>query len=394
MPACPSSRVLSAATALSAVLALPSAAVAAPDFAIASPDKVDVSLLRRGPDTVPIEIHNTGDAAVTLSVLPTVLVDASTGHRQPLGASRLGTCAAGSICDFTVTLPRPAYAGAYSGALTLSADGALRRSVPVVLRTRGPNFVPWGWDEPLLPVGLFWLVTIVGFLLSSAVDAWFAGGGRRRVQARLLVERSAARLADVQVFLAAWPNAADTATSLARVRAALNDAEHLRATAEERAVDLIETDAQTLALRANQAAALRLALEAAAQRFSGAALAPIVAALDAVDPGRHADVVTYRKALEAAMVPTLEGREAGASAMTLPAMPLIQRLAARSRLMDALYSGVVCLTVGLVAYLMFFDRAFSFGTARDYINLFLWTLGLTQTGSQILARTKSSQTAK
>lgn len=56
------------------------------------------------------------------------------------------------------------------------------------------------------------------------------------------------------------------------------------------------------------------------------------------------------------------------------------------------YRLTVWLVVSAVAYLTFYDRAFAFGTARDYISLFLWTLGLTQTGTQILARGKSSYT--
>jgi hypothetical protein len=54
--------------------------------------------------------------------------------------------------------------------------------------------------------------------------------------------------------------------------------------------------------------------------------------------------------------------------------------------MGLLYQGVVWVTVFFTAYQAYFAHNLAFGTLSDYFVVFLWSIGLTQTGSQILAR--------
>ena len=63
----------------------------------------------------------------------------------------------------------------------------------------------------------------------------------------------------------------------------------------------------------------------------------------------------------------------------------------KMRVMEWLQRGVVWVAVFGTAYLTFLFGKFSFGTLQDYINVFFWSVGLTQTGSQVLAKVRSGR---
>lgn len=64
----------------------------------------------------------------------------------------------------------------------------------------------------------------------------------------------------------------------------------------------------------------------------------------------------------------------------------LDKLRAKIRRMAALYRTVVWTVVFVTGYLSFFAGHAAFGTLADYFTLFLWALGLTSTGTQIITR--------
>jgi hypothetical protein len=375
-------------------------------FDIISPDTFDLTVHAGQPFDETIAIRGGTAPIHQLVIVPTTLTDPATTHRVQIARQDLGGCAAGLECRATVTFPRPRYAGAYAGSLTVSADGLVRRSVPVMIRTRGPNTIP-GLARyrpfthlPRLPAVLFWIVTLGGFALSSVLDAWFAGGGRRRVQARLLLARVREKLTRNLVRVAEWRQRLKLdalRANTTRWQLDLAEVERLDGDFAEPPIEGLELAVNRLALHADAAAVLWSALTIATDKLAVAPdrLQVVAAGLDALDPDSYPTVSDYAAACKG-LLERSEGTQAERGAMVskadvaLPSVRQLARLRWQMRWMDRLYAFVGWLVVGLIAYVTFFDRAWTFGTARDYINVFLWTLGLTQTGSLILARGKSS----
>lgn len=375
-------------------------------FDIISPDKFDLTVHAGQPFEETITIRAGKAQIQKLSIVPTTLTDPATTHRVQIAEQNLGGCAPGPECRAVVTFPLPRYAGAYAGSLTVSADGLVRRSVPVMIRTRGPNTIP-GFARyrplihmPRLPAVLFWIVTLGGFALSSLLDAWFAGGGRRRGQARLLLARVREKLTKNLVRVAEWRQRLKLdalRANTTRWQLDLAEVERLDSESAETPIEGLEKAVNRLALHADDAAVLSSALTIATEKLAVVPerLQGVAAGLDALDPDSYATVSDYARACQEVLGRS-DAAEAERGAMVsqadaaLPTVRQLARLRWQIRWMDRLYAFVGWLVVGLLAYVTFFDRAWTFGTARDYINVFLWTLGLTQTGSLILARGKSS----
>lgn len=376
-----------------------------PAFEIASPEKIDVAMHLGASATQTLRIRNTGKTAITLALLSSVLADPATQGRLEVAAADLGTCAPAKVCDVTISLPRPAFAGAYAGVLTIAADRAVLRNVAIVIRSRGPHVIP-GWYEsgkathvyvPWLPAALFWLLVVVGFGVSSLLDAWMAGGGRSRTTARLLLGRVRQGITSALARGSAWNQAHATDALLPAIQrwhVDLVRVEDLDIRSAELPIALLETDTNALARHADAARNLHDTLAIAETQYPGDndRLVAIARALAAINPDLEPS--KYWEACAAAL--SAQAKDTDRASMLDSARvsaeraPSLGRLRRHLRVMDALYAGVAWLVVGCVAHLTLYDRAFSFGAARDYIVVFLWTLGLTQTGSQVLARAKSS----
>lgn len=179
----------------------PAAAQDVPGFDIILPDKIDVDLGPGQPGDVDVTLRNTGKSPIRLELKSSELIDATTMHRVRVQQKALGAVQPQATVDVTIPVPRPVWAGTYSGALTFLAEGQAKRTVPVVVRSRGPVAILLGTralECAYLPLILFATIALLGFALSSKLDEWFAGGGLRRAEAQTVLNRS--RLALVQVL--------------------------------------------------------------------------------------------------------------------------------------------------------------------------------------------------
>jgi hypothetical protein len=370
-------------------------------FEISQPEAIDVAWHAQASLTETITIRNTGKTAINaLSVVATQLTDPTTMQRIEVGAQPLSaSCAPGQYCSFAIDLPRAAHAGTYAGAVVLDADGVVRRSIPVTIRSRGPKTLLWidesnaPWLAPRLPAMLFGIVVAFGWAASTALDWWVAGGGRRRAQARQLLAASRDAIAGSLGRVRAWLQQVQLqalAATVSRWQLALTQIDQLEAGGSRMTPDELEREANAIARLAEASTMLWGALSIAAERFGSdaARLGDAAARLDAIEPGAL-DLAAYREACQKALDDAAAGA-ADRGSMTVSAPPQAVRAGrVRTHLLDWLQVVVTWLVVGAIAYVTFFDRAWAFGTGRDYVNVFLWTLGLTQTGTQVVARVKS-----
>lgn len=376
-------------------------------FEIILPDKIDVALGPGQPGDVNVTLRNTGKTPIgSLELKTSELIDATTMHRVRVQQKAIGAVQPQATVDVTIPLPRPVKAGTYSGALTFFAEGQTKRTVPVVVRSRGPVAITLGtralFECEYLPLILFAIIALLGFALSSKLDEWFAGGGLRRAEAQTVLNRS--RLALVQVLsdVTEWTrthNAHRLPRTEMRVVADIDEIARLLRQSVDFPVEQLAKEAARFATRAEAAGIFWRTLQFATERLpQEAQLKAVATKLDQIDPDTFKDLAEYRKAcLQVVVDQAAAGVERGAMAVgaerNIPVPPRrVEDVDRQITRMAWVYRLTVWLVVSAVAYLTFYDRAFTFGTARDYISVFLWTLGLTQTGTQILARGKSSYT--
>jgi hypothetical protein len=116
-------------------------------------------------------------------------------------------------------------------------------------------------------------------------------------------------------------------------------------------------------------------------------LQPVIAALDRVSlPTSAQDLNRYRADLLAVFPQALAAAPAGVQVQSVSnqwSSEVVQKRIAR---MAFLYQSVVCTAVFFTAYEAYFAHNLAFGELSDYFIVFLWSIGLTQTGSQILSR--------
>lgn len=343
-----------------------------------TPSRLDAAVFVGKSGSLKLRVKNTG--AVPLDKLEI----ASLGLRDPATQRILDMPAAApseapAIApdregDVMVPLPRPFAAGVYTGTLDIRFGGRTLKSIPITLSSRGP----YAWTG--LPYLLFVLVVAGGFALSNALDRWFGGDGRRRA---LLVVRSAEltrRLTAAKGALVALDSAGVKAPrGSARLVLELAEAGHL--TDDFASIETEPLTARINALGDPAAAAEVLidALREAAKPPPSAARDDLVAALDGVDPQ---PLSTYL-----ARLATVLGTGGGAVAQAVSSAAVLERIGRYDRLQDLAVLGAVLIT----AYLTFFAAKASFGSATDYAGLLLWSLGLTQTGTQIVSRARAAR---
>ncbi len=380
------------------------------DFSM-SPETLDIVVGPGMPGEARLRIRNTGRTAIRdVSASSLGLTDPTTrasvgSFDVPKQQLTIVPIAPGEEKEFSFSLPHPVMAGAYAGQLCVLVNGRVPKTVPLTVRTRGPNCVPllsrllWFDYMPWLPVLLFALVLFAGYGVSLLLESWFAGGGLERATAIRSLDGSFRALEGLAEQIRNWESENGAAFAVTKDRRAL--------LAKEISGLLLRADGSPqsqlteAASRAEQALpfyeALWRAVEVATERFHDRAhRLAAVKALDAIEPG--SDLAAYRKALEETIKKSAASTEAAAalSATTLAVDPaaVAKQLAAiqrKMRVMEWLQRGVVWVAVFGTAYLTFLFGKFSFGTLQDYINVFFWSVGLTQTGSQVLAKLRSGR---
>jgi hypothetical protein len=128
-----------------------------------------------------------------------------------------------------------------------------------------------------------------------------------------------------------------------------------------------------------------------------AELKPVIDALDAVTfPTGAAELDKYWKDLDKVLVDHANTQKKLPAGAPLPLSDLlsteqvtVEQLEIKIERMNMLHRAVVVAVVLITAYTTLYWKDSDFGTLIDYLTVFLWALGLSATGANILTRAKS-----
>lgn len=293
----------------------------------------------------------------------------------------------GERSDCTFYPPTSEYAGTYVGTLRIQASGH-ETTVPMTVRTRGP-FSPSWRGFPLLFLTLTFLV---GWGVSLLMNNWYTNN-LPRVQVVLLLKEEQKALSGFLKELTAWQEKNGVAMVAARAQATFdrNGIDTLLKGGNGASVVDLQQAQQRFHLACSLNDELWTGLQIAKETFESTDLPGVARQLDQVP--RTSDPSAYRAALLkflTAVTPT-----AGPSAAQLPVAAAIispnlstvssTTLHEEIRVMDGTRALVVGFVAWSTAYVAYYRPNPSFGTAVDYIVLFIWALGLTTTGAQLVA---------
>jgi hypothetical protein len=343
-----------------------------------------------------IRVRNTGKVTITsLQITSSTLVDAINHHMVQLSPldQNLNLPPNHSV-DLDFDLPKPTFAGTYAGTVVIAANQLYEKNVSLTLQTRGP----FG-DLFAVPFFLFVLVIFLGFSLSAVLDAWFGSGGLARAEAYISLKTSEQTLAKQIDSISQWKSklpvlnpAIDVPKAVLWLPQSLHQLQDAWLTYPERPVAEATADAQIFAIRAAGANLLWSTILTATKQWetSPEKLRDVCLALDKVPlPETSTDVQRYRRDLTNALVSATQQVTTQAAVARQQAEPggsSVRALRDKIRRMTALYQAIVWTVVFVTGYLSFYAGHFAFGTLADYFALFLWAIGLTSTGTQIITR--------
>jgi hypothetical protein len=284
------------------------------------------------------------------------------------------------------------HAGAYTGTLRIDADNGYNATAPLTIRIRGPYFPVWR-DLPLICLTL---VFGLGWGLSMGLDYWFTVRWpllEEVVVLKQVQEAFGTFLANV----ATWEtnNQITLINTDIAVAYDKSDLDTLLLNPGGKTVADLQQSVERFATSSALNDEFYTALQIASAKIPKASLSAVATQLDNVN--RNQPISAYRVALLAVLKPPVAAVAPAAVAPAAgpafqPGTNLSKATAAnlhqRAVLMDHLKTLVLALVVWLTAYTVYYAPNPSFGTAVDYIALFLWSLGLTATGSQIVNSVK------
>jgi hypothetical protein len=349
-------------------------------------------------DTVSLSVSNqTLGSIEKLSISSLGFLDGKTGERLPqwpqlpfllAGGTPLLELGSYQRTDCRITLPPLDHAGSYAGVLRVNGSG-YEATAPMTIRTRGPYIRIWnGW----FPFCLLTAVFVLGWLVSFGLDHWISVSLPRVQQLEVLSEAQET-LASFLAAVAAWETANHVEFTKVTDTAAFDKSALDRLLVNPNLRPL--TDLQQAAQRYSLSSALNdefyTAIEIAKAKIPAEALRQVALELDALPT--PADVAGYRAALlQILTAPVNQARVAASAALAAPSKPgadLSHASAAslhrRIVFMDFARLAVTGVVVWITAYTVFYLPNPSFGTLSDYLTLFLWSLGLTTAGSQIVS---------
>jgi hypothetical protein len=371
------------------------------EFSLA-PARLDLTLDQFQPDTVTVRVRNTGKSNIDkLTITSSNLLDSETQHRVELAevVKDLSNNPLRPMHDVEVSfkIPRPKLAGSYAGTLDVVAeDGQSRQSIPLVLRSRGP--IP-AENTYFIPFILFGATLILGFALSTKLENWLNLGGLQRAEAVLSLQKSEQELARLSLQVEQWGAQRPPevfGNTRVRLQLAVTELRELIERVANLTQEQLVAEAQRFAHAEAHGRIFESAVKVALQQWPTQEdkLNAVLTKLDGVEPS--SDLNAYRESLRKVLEEAAKQDEIGASAdnvrPSLPDLPAIVNLKNRIKFMSHLQSALVAVVVFIVAYQLFYARDFTFGKLLDYLQVFLWSLGLTQAGSQILARARSTFT--
>jgi hypothetical protein len=374
---------------------------------------LDIVLGPGQPGNISVRIKNTGQAKITnLSFSSFGLVDAATQHRAALPNTQVdipsptNPLLPGQELNVAVALPEPGLAGNYVGTLDVIANQKARQSISMSLRTRGPTYIFSYNNLRRLPFLLFLLVLGCGFWLSMKLEDWFGLGGLQRAQATISLNQSVERLKEKLKQVEQWQ--ADHPNSLPRTRTwlqfRLDEARQTLDNASDMTQEQLTVKTDTFAANLTASNYLWEMIQTAKAQWPNDAqkLNAVVAQMDQVAMPQDASGLNkYREdvlkvlndviAADKAAGKIADDSQLLSSASSSPGME-IKDLRRKINWLAWLYRFAVWIVVFVLAYQTFYVSKFAFGTVLDYLTVILWSLGLTQTGTQILARGHSTYT--
>jgi len=334
--------------------------------------------------------NDTSTPISQIDLSSTELVDPKT-HRRivPLrwNANLNVTLQTNQRTDCSFVVPVLLYAGSYAGILRVDA-GQRESSVPFTLRTRGPILDSW-YGLPLL---LAAITALFGWAVSLLLDQWYTKG-LPQAQLILTLREQMESIENFSRHVARWetangvllPNAVMIAAfDKSEVDSELKQANHL-STLE------LQQMATRMAIEIHLNDEFWTALQIAELKVPAASLGQTAQRLDGVP--RATDVPTYRAALLQVLTTPPPAAALGAGAGNLPASKIgadlsgLSSSALRRRIvvMDYVKWLVLALIVLFSVYTVYYLPNPNFGTLQDYLALFIWALGLSTTGSQLVS---------
>lgn len=376
-----------------------------------SPDRIAVTWLVGQPDVGRLQVRNAGTSSFALNAAAVSLEDAGSKRRveQPLTMTPTAqTIASGQSRQVTVTLPRPLFAGTYAGTLSLHSETD-SFAVPVTITTRGP--APGG--QLWIPFGLFVLTVVAGIWLSSKLERFFGeGGGLRRAETvvalgtlenalervdaslQTVVRNTGLRLPKVLAQFSPLRDAVRTARTVPNtpdIERVLTEG-HAAQAAGMLLARLLEAGVPPLNGDPQALTALSNAIEALPWPVDHASFQTFNLSLRNVIDKAHQDLIARsqqeRSAALQANLPAPAAPEPGPMVLP-PGTPIsIDEALAQITRMTRLQNAAIWLVTVLTAYQTFYAANAAFGTGMHYLGLFMWALGITQAGTQIVARAR------
>lgn len=364
------------------------------------PTKLELTLVHAQPDSIQFRVKNTGRAPIRkLNISSLGLLDSETQRRlEPLDEpTDFGSAPLAPSQEMLISLKlkHPVWAGTYVGTLDVTANGRPRQAIAVTVRTRGP--VPRG-GAYWVPFILFIGTLLLGYLLSTKLENWFNLGGLQRAEAQLSLQKSEVELARVAKRvdkLGEERPPSVFARARLRLRQDLGELRELLPRIPGLTRDDLTAEAKRFTHAAAAAVIFESAVNVALSQFTSPPgnLNDVLTSLGREEPG--SDLNDYRTRLRKVLsdaVAASDNAEAFDAVAVLPDTPAPADLESQIRFMARLERAVAAAVVFIMAYQLYYARDYSFGTLLDYLTVFLWSLGLTQMGTQIISRARSSFT--
>jgi hypothetical protein len=377
---------------------------------------IDHGVGRGRPEAEYISIRNTGRIEITEISYKGDFRDPKSWETiqiPPQTAAYLSNCklTPSNTCFIKVNFPDPMWAGTYNGALVLTSPGADDRSIGVVIRSRGPLRVRQGSPAfYALPTFLFAAVIFAGFALSWLLDKWI-GTDLPREQALFSLRNSLTEFSTASDRINKWPtnhpNLCGFPITTRRLAIIGPEITRLIAGARQSSPTDLASAAQSYGLDSAKLSLLSSALDLIESQNSQngndpATVANLNSSIKRIDPVDFSDgtpVASYRSnivnglSISTVATPAAPGAPTSSNVGNdLPDTDSIEAAQKKTHAYILMITNtqhlVVWIVVGLTGFSTIYLPNWSFGTAADYIASFLWSLGLTQTGKQLISRTR------
>jgi hypothetical protein len=332
-----------------------------------------------------IRVRNNGNIPVSISKIDSLGFIGAGNNRfyeaKPTCAPML--IPPGSQKITSVTLPDIDRAGTYTGTFEVTTDAGAHQSATFTIVTRGP-YASCG-----LPPLLFLLTVVAGYGLALIIERWLSDASMQRLETERRMRLGRATLLETRSALDQW-NAAH-GNALVKVPALI-------------AGDLAQTE-RTLSTLADLTPAQLLEAALAAGNAAAFAEAFVRVLAETTRTAKPSELDDKAKAMDAVPRQGTLGEyvtklyQAAASPAPEHGAAALQAAEEKSRTPEEI-SREICLITWwrnvalfvvalLVAATLHYLGHPQFGTASDYIAVFIWGLGLTQGGAQLVAKVRS-----